>query len=173
MTWSPVRNDDVSWNFEKVLIDHNGQPYRRYSPPVLPEDLETDIVYLRSKCIPSVTHRYLSEVLPCGILALCLGEQTWIKHVGVFLIGTTDCVSEVTAVALTAYFDKITIMAFCVGSGIAYVLGPLYYTVFKSELSFLEFLRVVMMMVDNSGHVEGTNKPMRNQLCYRTPTWPP
>ncbi|KAG8534781.1 hypothetical protein GDO81_018551, partial [Engystomops pustulosus] len=29
--WSPVRRNDISWNFEKFLIDADGVPYRRYS----------------------------------------------------------------------------------------------------------------------------------------------
>ncbi len=29
--WSPVRRSDISWNFEKFLIDQKGAPVRRYS----------------------------------------------------------------------------------------------------------------------------------------------
>jgi len=29
--WSPVRRDDVSWNFEKFLVAADGTPYKRYS----------------------------------------------------------------------------------------------------------------------------------------------
>jgi glutathione peroxidase len=29
--WSPVSRTDISWNFEKFLIDHEGRPVKRYS----------------------------------------------------------------------------------------------------------------------------------------------
>lgn len=29
--WNPVRRSDISWNFEKFLIDRHGKPYQRYS----------------------------------------------------------------------------------------------------------------------------------------------
>ncbi|CAI9544611.1 unnamed protein product, partial [Staurois parvus] len=29
--WSPVRRNDISWNFEKFLIGPDGVPYKRYS----------------------------------------------------------------------------------------------------------------------------------------------
>ncbi|KXJ12185.1 glutathione peroxidase 2 [Exaiptasia diaphana] len=60
--WSPIRNDDVSWNFEKVLIDHKGQPYRRYSSPVLPQDIATDIEHLQTQC--KLFDKYLIEEYP-------------------------------------------------------------------------------------------------------------
>lgn len=63
-----------------------------------------------------------------GIGQICLESELELVLIGVFLIGTTDCVSEVVAVALTAYFDRITVMAFCVGSGLSYIFGPIYYT---------------------------------------------
>ena len=50
ITWSPVRNDDVNWNFEKVLIDHHGQPKARYTAPCEPEDLKEDILDLINRC---------------------------------------------------------------------------------------------------------------------------
>ena len=30
--WSPVRRYDITWNFEKFLINQNGKPVKRYSP---------------------------------------------------------------------------------------------------------------------------------------------
>jgi glutathione peroxidase len=29
--WSPVKRSDISWNFEKFLIDGDGKPVKRYS----------------------------------------------------------------------------------------------------------------------------------------------
>lgn len=37
ISWSPVKNDDITWNFEKFLLNHKGQPYRRYTPTVRKE----------------------------------------------------------------------------------------------------------------------------------------
>jgi len=48
ISWSPVTGADVAWNFEKILIDKNGIPYRRYSYTDLPSDLTPDIDYLLS-----------------------------------------------------------------------------------------------------------------------------
>lgn len=50
ISWSPVRNDDITWNFEKILIDHNGQPYRRYTPTVEPKEITQDIEKLIGQC---------------------------------------------------------------------------------------------------------------------------
>jgi len=50
ISWSPVRNDDITWNFEKILVDHKGQPYRRYTPTVEPKEITEDIEQLIKKC---------------------------------------------------------------------------------------------------------------------------
>lgn len=50
ISWSPVRNNDITWNFEKILVDHKGQPFRRYTPTVEPKDITEDIENLRKKC---------------------------------------------------------------------------------------------------------------------------
>ena len=48
--YTPVRNDDISWNFEKILLDHKGQPWKRYTSAVEPEDLVRDIEELINRC---------------------------------------------------------------------------------------------------------------------------
>lgn len=45
-----MKNDDISWNFEKVLVDHMGQPVRRYVPHVDPIDVVEDIEELIREC---------------------------------------------------------------------------------------------------------------------------
>ncbi|XP_028402364.1 glutathione peroxidase-like [Dendronephthya gigantea] len=50
--YSPVRNDDISWNFEKILLDHKGQPRKRYTSAVEPEELVSDIEELIDMCLP-------------------------------------------------------------------------------------------------------------------------
>lgn len=47
--WEPVLRSDVSWNFEKFLIDSNGVPFKRYSRNFLTADIEPDIKALLSK----------------------------------------------------------------------------------------------------------------------------
>jgi len=47
--WSPVLATDVTWNFEKWLIDRNGMPYKRYNPATDPMTLSGDIEYLLNK----------------------------------------------------------------------------------------------------------------------------
>lgn len=42
-SWAPVTPRDVSWNFETVLFDRKGVPYRRYAPAVDPSLLTADI----------------------------------------------------------------------------------------------------------------------------------
>lgn len=40
---------DVRWNFAKFLIDHEGTPYKRYSPQKAPLDIKDDIELLLKK----------------------------------------------------------------------------------------------------------------------------
>lgn len=49
--WSPVKQSDITWNFEKILIDHEGKPYRRYVPAMNPENsvIRDDIEFLLSR----------------------------------------------------------------------------------------------------------------------------
>jgi len=44
--WEPKHSTDVRWNFEKWLIDKNGQPFRRYSSYTEPHNMEQDIKFL-------------------------------------------------------------------------------------------------------------------------------
>jgi glutathione peroxidase len=41
--WSPIRVGDITWNFQKFLVDAEGVPYKRYDPAVLPSQLKDDI----------------------------------------------------------------------------------------------------------------------------------
>ena len=50
IVWSPVRSNDVSWNFEKFLVDHEGFPVKRYLPSTEPFDLVDDIESLIKAC---------------------------------------------------------------------------------------------------------------------------
>ncbi|CAH2312515.1 glutathione peroxidase 1 [Pelobates cultripes] len=41
--WSPVRRNDISWNFEKFLIGTDGVPYKRYSRRFETINIQADI----------------------------------------------------------------------------------------------------------------------------------
>jgi len=47
--WSPISNNDITWNFQKFLIDADGIPVKRYDPAILPSMLKTDIDKLLAK----------------------------------------------------------------------------------------------------------------------------
>jgi len=44
MYWSPVRQSDLIWNFEKFLIGRDGQPIKRFSPAALPHTMYDDVM---------------------------------------------------------------------------------------------------------------------------------
>ncbi|KAL8581361.1 hypothetical protein ACOMHN_034439 [Nucella lapillus] len=47
--YSPYRNSDVRWNFEKFLIDRQGKPVLRYHTHYQPDDIRADIIDMLSK----------------------------------------------------------------------------------------------------------------------------
>ena len=49
ISWSPVTGSDTAWNFEKILIDKKGIPYRRYSYLLQPLEMTEDIEFLLSQ----------------------------------------------------------------------------------------------------------------------------
>lgn len=48
--YEPKHQDDIRWNFEKFLVDHHGQPVRRYDESLDPLLLVPDIEVLLSQC---------------------------------------------------------------------------------------------------------------------------
>ncbi|XP_052359459.1 glutathione peroxidase 9 isoform X2 [Oncorhynchus keta] len=44
--WSPIKVNDIRWNFEKFLIDSDGAPFRRYELHGPTEKVEKDIAGL-------------------------------------------------------------------------------------------------------------------------------
>ncbi|KAK8738685.1 hypothetical protein OTU49_004008 [Cherax quadricarinatus] len=44
--YSPLRNSDVRWNWEKFLISKSGKPFIRYDPSTKPQDIRNDILFL-------------------------------------------------------------------------------------------------------------------------------
>ena len=47
--WTPVRQSDITWNFEKFLVDQQGRPFKRYNPAVDPKALGGDIQFLMNR----------------------------------------------------------------------------------------------------------------------------
>jgi len=41
--WSPVKRNDISWNFEKFLVNKDGVPVKRYSRRYPTADIKKDI----------------------------------------------------------------------------------------------------------------------------------
>ncbi len=41
--WTPLKQSDITWNFEKFLVDTEGKLVKRYSPEYLPQQMEDDI----------------------------------------------------------------------------------------------------------------------------------
>jgi len=50
VSWQPIKVSDIQWNFEKFLIDHHGNPIKRYQPSMTPLQIKNDITTLISKC---------------------------------------------------------------------------------------------------------------------------
>lgn len=50
ITWSPVKRNDISWNFEKFLVAPDGKPYMRYSRNFQTIHIQNDIKELLAKC---------------------------------------------------------------------------------------------------------------------------
>lgn len=48
--WKPIEITDIRWNFEEFLLNHRGEPVRRYSADTLPLTFEKDIVAAIDKC---------------------------------------------------------------------------------------------------------------------------
>jgi len=42
--WSPIRQADLTWNYEKFLIGRDGQPIRRYLPMFNPVMMYRDVM---------------------------------------------------------------------------------------------------------------------------------
>jgi len=43
LIWAPVKRNDITWNFEKFLLDKEGKPIKRYSAKFETKDVQKDI----------------------------------------------------------------------------------------------------------------------------------
>ena len=44
--YSPQKNSDIRWNWEKFLISKSGKPFMRYDPGTKPDEIRNDIMFL-------------------------------------------------------------------------------------------------------------------------------
>ena len=44
--YTPVKVNDIRWNWEKFLITRSGKPFMRYDPNTRPQDIRNDIMFL-------------------------------------------------------------------------------------------------------------------------------
>lgn len=63
-----------------------------------------------------------------GVLLYSLVENVVIRIVGVVIVSTGIAIGEVTFVSLTALYGDSTMSAYAAGTGIGFIIGPLYYT---------------------------------------------
>jgi len=50
--WTPMKNGDITWNFNKFLVGPDGMPYKRYDSSVEPLDLVHDVKEILKSVIP-------------------------------------------------------------------------------------------------------------------------
>ena len=67
-------------------------------------------------------------LLLAGLIVLVCVEKVYWRLLGISIIDAGVSFSEITFLALTASYQKVTISAFVAGIGVASLLGPLYYT---------------------------------------------
>ncbi|XP_067652669.1 glutathione peroxidase 2-like [Haliotis asinina] len=56
--WTPVKRQDIGWNYEKFLINHDGQPVRRYTHKADIELLKKDIETFQRKIPRTVKEQH-------------------------------------------------------------------------------------------------------------------
>jgi hypothetical protein len=79
--------------------------------------------------VPATSRVFLMTVLgTSGILMVSLGENIWVKLIGVCLIALGCGIAETCFLSLTAFFDQTAISAYCGGTGSGFAFGPFYYT---------------------------------------------
>jgi len=62
--FTPISQDDITWNFEKFLVDQNGKPYKRYTPDAYPlAEMRNDILELLENGAPSEPEEVVEEVV--------------------------------------------------------------------------------------------------------------
>ncbi|XP_064617474.1 glutathione peroxidase-like [Liolophura sinensis] len=76
--WTPIKVNDISWNFEKILVDRTGRPRFRFLPDVEPNDIQDMINVLLAQPSPAREAELLSNALKT--LDSVLKDRTASKH---------------------------------------------------------------------------------------------
>jgi len=61
LLYEEMSAEDIRWNFEKILFDTKGQPYKRYWHGLSPNEIEEDIKYLLNMKHDGFPHRRVSS----------------------------------------------------------------------------------------------------------------
>ena len=70
-----------------------------------------------------------------GVLLYALVEHVLVRIVGVVIVASGIAIGEVTFVSLTALYSDSAMSAYATGTGIGFIVGPLYYAG-KKKLSY-------------------------------------
>lgn len=62
-----------------------------------------------------------------GVLLYALVEHVVLRVTGVIIVSTGVAIGEVTFVAMTALYSDAAMSSYATGTGIGFVIGPLYY----------------------------------------------
>ena len=63
-----------------------------------------------------------------GVLMYALVEHVLVRIIGVVVVSTGVAIGEVTFVSLSALYTDSAMSAYAAGTGIGFIMGPLYYT---------------------------------------------
>lgn len=86
ITWTPIRNNDISWNFGKWLIGHDGHPFRRYTSATTPQAIEEDIQHLIRECESGQT--------PCREKPPCANNEVTANDILQSVSATSDATNK-------------------------------------------------------------------------------
>lgn len=75
ITWTPIRNNDISWNFQKWLIKPDGQPFKRYTSRTTPQAIEEDINTILNECTDKLNQNQQSTQQPAQQSTQQLAQQ--------------------------------------------------------------------------------------------------
>ena len=62
-----------------------------------------------------------------GVLLYAFVEHVVLRVTGVIIVSTGIAIGEVTFVAMTALYSDVAMSSYATGTGIGFVIGPLYY----------------------------------------------
>ncbi|KAL9988094.1 hypothetical protein ACROYT_G002497 [Oculina patagonica] len=80
-----------------------------------------------------------------GLLILTLANQVHWKLVGVALVSFGNTLGEITVLALTSFYQEVVSTAFSAGTGMGFVIAPLYYTAMTTWASVSPNATILIM----------------------------